>query len=234
MQVHGALNHLIQSDSFAFRPSLPGAQQQLAQDRAGPLGFLINLARFFGAASEIFPDEEALRVAQNAGQRIAQFMRDAGDHLSERRKFFRLQEFGLKNALGGKVAVNLDTSEAAACAVQNRTYGALQHARHGPRQLQLLAAAAFGAASQFAPAFGKLFRLRGALREVANQAIQRGACAASSGDNPAICAKRVFMARIAVVRAEQQNSFFDPLKHVVQFRLGAAALLDGFVARRRS
>ena len=71
LQIHGALHHLIESDSLAFRPGLPGAQQELAKDGPGPLRFFINLARFFGAAREVFANEEPLRVAQNAGQGIA-------------------------------------------------------------------------------------------------------------------------------------------------------------------
>src|ERR1700676_933850 len=123
----------MESVSLALRPRFSGAQQELAQDGSGPLGFLINLARFFRTSGEVFPEQEALRVAQNAGQGIAQFMRYAGDHLTERGEFFRLQQLGLKNALGSKVAVNLEAAETAAGLIQNRTHGTLEDAGHRPR-----------------------------------------------------------------------------------------------------
>ena len=113
LQFHRPQDHLIEGDALSLGAGFPGVQQELAQNGAGSLGFRKNLARFFGASRKILADQQPLRVAQDAGERIAQFMRDAGDHLSERGEFFRLQQLGLKNALSRLVAVNLDASQAA-------------------------------------------------------------------------------------------------------------------------
>ena len=54
LQIHGALHHLIEGHALALGPRLSGAQQELAQDSTGALGFRINLARFLRPSSGIF------------------------------------------------------------------------------------------------------------------------------------------------------------------------------------
>src|SRR4029077_4930715 len=82
LEFEGAGDDLIGRHAAALGPRFPGGKQELAQDGAGPLRFLIDLAGFVGIAGGIAAQEEALRVAENAGERVTEFVSDAGDHLA--------------------------------------------------------------------------------------------------------------------------------------------------------
>ena len=101
LQFHGAHDHLVEGHAAALRGRFAGAEEQLAQNSAGALGFEKNLAHLGGATGGIFAEQQALGVAEDAGQGIAELVGHAGDHLAEGGEFFRLQQLRLKNALRG-------------------------------------------------------------------------------------------------------------------------------------
>jgi hypothetical protein len=111
LKFKGAGNNLIEGDSAALRPGVPGREQELAQDRAGTLRFLEYLACFVGIAGRIAAQKKTLRVTEDACKRVAEFVSNAGDHLAELGELPGLQQLGLENALGGEIFVDLDTSE---------------------------------------------------------------------------------------------------------------------------
>ena len=119
LELHGPLRDMIQGDEAPFRKRLPGIQQQLPQDFAGPLCLLINLPHFFGPRGSVLPLQKPLRVAQNGRQRIAQFVRDAADHLAQRGELFSLQQLRLENPLSGQVAINFHSPQPAPCRIEN-------------------------------------------------------------------------------------------------------------------
>src|SRR5690242_9744352 len=212
----------------------PGGQKKLAENRAGPLRFLVNLAGLLGSSGKILSNQEALRVAENAGERIAELVRHPGKHLTEGGKFFCLQQPGLKNAMSAQVAVNLDASKTPACGIHNWPHRALQHAGHRARQLYFLPHTAFGRAGQCAPAPGKLLWFSRALRQQGDQTFER-------------CRDFRFLRREAhdlseervhrpdiVVGVEQYDPFLDPFQHVMKLRFEAASLPGEFVRRGRA
>lgn len=152
----------MRENALALRLRFARGEQKLAENGAGALRLLVNLAGFRRAAGGVAAHQQPLRIAEDAGERVAQLMRHTGNHLAERGEFFCLQEFGLKHALGGQVAINLDAPEAAAHGIENRAHGALEHARDRTREGNFFAGAV-GAASQFAPALRKDLGLGGAL-----------------------------------------------------------------------
>src|ERR1700730_540434 len=94
LQFESAGDDLIERDAAEVGPRIPGGKKQLAQDGAGPLRFLKDLARFMGVAEGIAPQEQPLRVAENAGEGVTKFVSDPGDHLAEFGKLLRLQQLG--------------------------------------------------------------------------------------------------------------------------------------------
>ena len=65
-----------------------------------------------GAVRRGTPAQQKLRVSLNAGERIIEFMGDAGNKLAERGHFFRLQKLGLDQPLAGDIAVDLEPAQA--------------------------------------------------------------------------------------------------------------------------
>src|SRR5712672_1021192 len=111
LKFESASDNLIKRNPTSLGTRVPGREQELAQDSAGALRFLENLARLVRAAKRIAAQKKALRVTEDAGKRVAEFVSDAGDHLAEFGEFFCLQQFGLKHSLRGQVAVDLHMSE---------------------------------------------------------------------------------------------------------------------------
>jgi len=90
LQFHGARNHLVEGYPAALRARVARGQEQLAKDGAGALRFVVNLLRLVDLSRCTAAQDQALRVAQNTGERVAQFVHDSRDHLPERGQFFRL------------------------------------------------------------------------------------------------------------------------------------------------
>ena len=151
LEIHSALHNLVQGHQAALRNCFPGVQEQLAENGVGALRFLINLAHLFGPPGQILAPQNAVRVAENAGQRIAQFMRDSAHHLSERGELFGLQEFRMENALGGQVAVDLHAPQKAADGIEHRPRRSLENAWRRKIHLQLFAQTTFDSARKFPP-----------------------------------------------------------------------------------
>ena len=97
----------------------------MAQDDAGPLRFLKDLARFVGIAEGITAQEQPLRVAENAGERVAELVSDTGDHLAELSEFVRLQQPGLEDTLRREVAVDFNASGKHAFFIKDGARGTL-------------------------------------------------------------------------------------------------------------
>src|SRR5712672_3381075 len=111
LKFQSASDNLIKRNATSLGTRVPGGEEELGQDSAGALRFLENLARLVRAAKRIAAQKKALRVTEDAGKRVAEFVSDAGDHLAEFGEFFCLQQFGLKHSLRGQVAVDLHMSE---------------------------------------------------------------------------------------------------------------------------
>jgi hypothetical protein len=150
---------------------MPGGEKQLAEDGAGPLRFLKNLACFVRIAKGIAAQEKPLSVTKSAGKRIAEFVSDAGDHLPETGELLRLQQLGLKDALCGEVSIDLDASQECAALVKDWPRSALQQARYRAHQIQLFADSAFAAAIRTTPALSKTAWLSRAFTERRNKII---------------------------------------------------------------
>jgi hypothetical protein len=101
LKFESARDNLVERHATTLRTGFPGGEQQLAEDSGGALRFLKNLTGFVRAADWVATQEQALRVTQDAGERVAKFVSDTGDHLAESGEFFCLQQPGLENALGG-------------------------------------------------------------------------------------------------------------------------------------
>src|ERR1700676_1934031 len=71
LQLQGSGDHLVEGDAATLRTRVPGGKQELAQDSAGSLGLLKDLARLVRITEGIAAQEQALSVAENAGQRVA-------------------------------------------------------------------------------------------------------------------------------------------------------------------
>jgi hypothetical protein len=99
-----------------------------------------------------------MRAARSA---IAQLVGHASEHLAEGGELLGLQQFGLEDALRGKVAIDFHASQNASDAIEDGARGTLQNARDGLDHLQLFTDAALQVASEGAPALGKLGRLGG-------------------------------------------------------------------------
>src|SRR5712671_4461157 len=129
----------IKRNATSLGTRVPGGEQKLAQDSAGALRFLENLARLVRAAQRIAAQKKALRVTEDAGERVAEFVSDAGDHLAEFGKLFGLQQLGLKDALCGQVAVDLDVPEKCAFFIKDRTSSTLQQPRNRAYKVKFFA-----------------------------------------------------------------------------------------------
>jgi hypothetical protein len=146
---------LIQGHQAPLGNGFPGVQEQLSEDAGGAFRFLVNLPGIAAGPGGILPREQALRVAEYAGEWVAQFVGHAADHLAERREFFSLQQLRVKQALGGQVAVDFHAPGRAPKGVQHGFRGALQHARCGAHHLQFLAHASLNVPGQFPPMLGE-------------------------------------------------------------------------------
>src|SRR5258708_3354092 len=162
LKVQSASDTLIKRNAASLGTRVPGGEQKLPQDSAGPLRFLENLARLVRAAQRIAAQKEALRVAEDAGERIAEFVSDAGDHLAEFGEFFCLQQLGLEDALGGQVAVDLHVTEKCAFFIKDRASSTLQQARNRPYKVEFFAHPAVGAAIQAMPVVCEIAGIGGA------------------------------------------------------------------------
>src|SRR5258707_591051 len=129
LKFESASDNLIKRNATSLGTRVPGGEQKLPQDSAGPLRLLKNLARLVRAAQRIAAQKEALRVAEDAGEWVAEFVSDAGDHLAEFGEFFCPQQFGLKHSLRGQVAVDLNVAEKCAFFIKDRTGSTPQQAR---------------------------------------------------------------------------------------------------------
>jgi hypothetical protein len=128
------------------------SHQQLPKNRAGALSFLKNLACFVGLALCISAQKQALRVTENARERVAEFERDAGDHLAERGELFGLQKLRLKDSLRSEVAINFDAAKPFAITADDGPARAFQDTRHRTQQLDFISHAGLSATGQFTPA----------------------------------------------------------------------------------
>src|SRR5712692_5739189 len=172
LQVHGAVYDLIQGHQTPLRGCFPDVQEQLPQDGPGAFRLLINLPHFLGPPGKLLTRQKPVRVAQNAGQRVAQFMRDSANHLAERREFLGLEELRVENALGGQVAVDLHAPQQPSDRVEDGPCRSLEDARRWVHQLQLLANTALDCARQFPPALREQFRFRRMTLEAPDQSLQ--------------------------------------------------------------
>ena len=102
-------------------------------------------ARLVGLSFLIVAEEQSLCIAENTRERVAEFMRDTGEHLTERGEFFGLQQLGLEDALGCEIAIDFDAAEALAFGAHDGAAGTLQDARHRAQELDLVAHAASSA-----------------------------------------------------------------------------------------
>ncbi len=83
LQVQGALHDLIQGHGAALRKGFPSGQEYLPQNGAGTFRFLVDLPQLLGVSGKVLAREKPVGVTHNAGQRVAQFMRDTANHLSQ-------------------------------------------------------------------------------------------------------------------------------------------------------
>jgi len=72
------------------------------------------------ASRGVFLLQQALRIAENTGQGIVQFVRHAGNQLPKRGELLGVQQLGLESPPGGQIAVNFHAAEPAPGGVQNR------------------------------------------------------------------------------------------------------------------
>ena len=224
LEIHGAVHDLIQGYQTPLRKRFPGVQKQLPEDATGALRFLINLAHFLGPPGQILTRQNALGVAENAGQRITQFMRDAAHQLSERGELLGLQEFRMESALGGQVAVDLHASQQTPDGVENGPRRSFENTRGWMRHLQLLAHAAFNSARQFTPLLREPFRFRRLILETADQFLQGlDFCGLLRRKSRNLLEPRIHRTDI-VLSVGEDDSFFEPFDDVLQFNFGIACL----------
>src|SRR6267378_1103225 len=162
LKFESASDDLIKRNATSLGTRVPGGEQKLAQDGAGALRFLENLARLVRAAQRIAAQKEALRVTEDAGERVAEFVSDASDHLAEFGKLFGLQQLGLKDALRGQVAVDLNVAEKCAFFIKDRASSTLQQARNRAYKVEFFAHPAVGAAIQAMPVVCEIAGIGGA------------------------------------------------------------------------
>src|SRR5712671_3982686 len=162
LKFESASDNLIKRNATSLGTRVPGGEQKLAQDSAGALRFLENLARLVRAAERIAAQKEALRVTEDAGEWVAEFVSDAGHHLAEFGKLFGLQQLGLKEALGGQVAVDLHMTEKCAFFIKDRASSTLQQARNRAYKVEFFAHPAVGAAIQAMPVVCEIAGIGGA------------------------------------------------------------------------
>src|SRR5258706_3020612 len=176
LKFESASDHLIERHATPLGTRVPGGEQKLAQDGAGALRFLENLARLVRAAQRIAAQKEALRITEDAGERVAEFVSDAGDHLAEFGKLFGLQQLGLKDALRGQVAVDLHVTEKYAFFIKDRTSSTLQQARNRAYKVEFFAHPAVGAAIQAMPVVCEIAGIGGGPPHRGKKGIERFCC----------------------------------------------------------
>src|SRR5436305_3744183 len=69
LQFHGARNNLVERDAATLWPRIPRGQKHLAQNGAGAIGLFKNLASFEGMPATVASQQQALRIAENGGER---------------------------------------------------------------------------------------------------------------------------------------------------------------------
>ena len=81
LQFHGAIHHIIQGNTAALRERFAGNDEQLPKYIRGTLGLLQDVLYEGGTGSIAFLRAQPLRVHQNGGQGVAQFMDNPADAL---------------------------------------------------------------------------------------------------------------------------------------------------------
>ena len=232
LQLRGAHHDLIQGDQTPLRNGFPGVEKELPEDGARTFCLLINPARFFRPAGGVLAHEQALRVTENAGERVAQFMGDAAHHLSECSQFFRLQQLRMEHALGGEVAVDFHAAQVPPDGVEHGPRGALENARRGTHHLQFLAHTTLDAPSECPPALGEASGFGGLPFEARDQSFQRlDFPGFPRGQTRDLLESRVHGAHV-FLRVKQDNSFFQPFEDILQFGFGLFRRSPRFNRRR--
>ena len=124
-QGDGIFDNVAQIDMRFMGLVLAGKRQQILHDSLGPLGLLVKFPHIIGAALFQLLHFQKLRVADDGGQRIIQFVSNARDQLADGRHLLALQKLFLGAAQvlirfsgfvveldflngGGKLATNAD------------------------------------------------------------------------------------------------------------------------------
>ena len=98
-KTRGVFDDLVEVGEFLLRRLLPGEIEQPSDDAGAPLGLpdhQVHVLGVLAAVLHLFPQQD--REGKDAGQRIVQFMRDAGGKQSDRSQLFAPRGFGLGNA----------------------------------------------------------------------------------------------------------------------------------------
>ena len=96
--MHGALQDGIELNGLALRRHLAGKAEQVLHDLLGALRFLQNHAQI---AARAFGDlgifHQQVGESEDGGERIVDFVGDAGDQLSDGRHFFGVHQLGAQH-----------------------------------------------------------------------------------------------------------------------------------------
>src|SRR5579863_4400466 len=121
-QLHRAAENGIELDWPALRRHLTSEAQQILHDLLGPLRLLQNDAQVFpGALGNFRILHEEVGKTENRGERVVDFMSDAGDELAHRGHFLRVQQFGLQCSGIGDVTHDHDNASNMALLVPHGT-----------------------------------------------------------------------------------------------------------------
>src|ERR1039458_2981488 len=103
-QVDGALQDGVDLHGLALRRHLAGKAEQVLHDLLGALGFLQNDAQIAARAfGEFGVFHQEVGKSEDGGERIVDFVGDAGDQLSNGRHFLGVHEFGAQHGGVGNV-----------------------------------------------------------------------------------------------------------------------------------
>ena len=164
-----------------------------------------------------------MRVTQNTGEWITQFMGHARDHLAERGELFGVQQFGLKYTLGRQVAVDFHSTDPPTVGVEHRPRGPLQHAGRRPQQMDFFTHAGVQVARQVPPSPGEFLRLGHVVGHSRDQSVQCGEPSGLFRSEPCDLHETAVHSLDAVLRVKYHHAFFQPLDYVVELRLRTIA-----------
>ena len=94
-QRQGAFDDFVDVDAAALGLVLPREVEEIFHDAPRALRFVVDLLGLRELAGLQSVTQQELRVPHDGGERIVQFVRDAGDQLAESGHFFRLQHLRL-------------------------------------------------------------------------------------------------------------------------------------------